>query len=133
MKAFVIFPTICVFVLTLTLLKLGGQVRPRTSLFWSIIVTSVFGGLMTWFSFETFQFLYFANFVGILICIPCITYLTNKLFASNVDKRIYWTRIIGLGLASTAVTILVGGALIFFSFLNNPMDPVTNKEQTENR
>ena len=133
MKAFVIFPTICVFVLTLTLLKLNGQLRPRTSLLWTIIVTSFFGGLMTLFSSETFQFLYFANFVGILVCVPCITYLTNKLFTNNVDKRIYWTIIIGLGLASTAVTILIGGALIFFSFLNNPMDPATNKEKTENR
>ena len=133
MKAFVVFPTICVFVLMLTLLKLNGQIRRRTSLLWTMMVTSIFGGIMTWFSFETFQFLYFANFVGILVCIPCITYLINRLFTRNVNKRIYWTRIIGLGLASTVLTIAVAGTLIFLSFLYNPMDPITNKEQTENR
>lgn len=133
MKSFVIFPTISVFVWTLTVLKLSGHLRPRKTLLWTIIVTSIFGGLMTWFSSEIFQFLYYANFVGILVCIPCITYLTNKLFSNNVEKRIYWTRIVVLVFASTALTVLVGGVLIFFSFLTNPMEPVTNKEQTENK
>lgn len=133
MKAFAIFPTICVFVLTLTLLRLSGQLKPRTTLLLTLMVTIFFGGLMTWFSFEIFQFLYFANFFGVLVCIPCLTYLTNRLFSDNSDKRIHWLRILGLGLASTAVTIVVAGALIFFSFLNNPMDPVTKEKQMEMR
>ena len=119
MKAFVIFPTICVFVLTLTLVTLGGQSRPRTIL-WSTVVTASFGGLMTWLSFEVFAFLYFSNFIGVLVCIPCLTYLTNRLFSSDSNKIMFWIRIPGLGVVSTTVTLILAWYLILFSFINNP-------------
>jgi hypothetical protein len=131
MKAFVIFPTICVFVLSLTLLKLLGEIKPKISLLRSTIVTVVFGGLMTWLSVEIFVFLYFANFLGAIVCIPCLTYLTPRLFRSNSNKKIFWISLVGLGIVSTAVTMGVAWFLILFSFLNNPMDPPTNKEGTE--
>ena|SRR5258706_1334760 len=131
MKAFVIFPAICVFVLTLSLVTLGGQSRPRTIL-WSTLVTATFGGLMTWLSVEAFTFLYFSNFIGVLICIPCLTYLTNRLFSLDSNKKTFWIRILGLGVVSTAVTLVLAWYLILFSFIHNPMDPVRNKEQVEN-
>ncbi len=113
MKTFAIFPTLCVFVLTLTLLKLTGQTKLWIMILLTILVTTLFGGLMILFSTEAFHFLYFANFFGILVCVPCLTYLTNSLFKS---------RLLFIGIASTLLTIVIAGALIFFSFLNNPMD-----------
>jgi hypothetical protein len=133
MKAFVIFPTICVFILTLTLVRWNGQLKQNSALLLTTISTCFFGGLMIWFAYEAFQFLYYANFVGIVVCIPCITYLANKLFRKNSNKWIYGARMLGLGLASTALTIVVAGLLIYFSFLKNPTDPVTNKKQTIGR
>ena len=131
MKAFVIFPTICVFLLTLTLLTLDGQMKARTTLFCSVIVTVLFGGLMTWFSVDAFFYLYYSNFIGVLVCIPCLTYLTNRLLSKNFDKRMSWIRVLGLGILSTLVTLATAGFFILFSFLNNPMDPPTNKQSTE--
>ena len=122
MKTFVIFPTICVFALTLTLLKLDGRTKPHTVLLWSTIVTTIFGGLMTWFSVDVFLFLYYLNFLGVIILIPCLTYLTNKLFKDNKDNK-KWIRILGLGLISTVLTIAVFATTMFLSLLNNPMDP----------
>jgi hypothetical protein len=133
MKAFVIFPTICVFLLTMTLLTLDGQTKQRTTLLWSVMVTALFGGLMTWFSVDVFAFLYYSNFIGVLVCIPCLTYLTNRLLSKNLDKKINWIRVLGLGILSTVVTITTAGFLILISFLNNPMDPPTNKQSTEEK
>lgn len=131
MKAFVIFPTICVFLLITTLLTLDGQTKSRTTWFLSVIVTVLFGGLMTWFSVDVFIFLYYTNFIGVLVCIPCLTYLTNRLLNKNVDKGTNWIRVLGLGVIATVVTVATAGFLILFSFLNNPMDPPTNKQSTE--
>ncbi len=129
MKTFVIFPTICWFILTLTLLRVGF-IRPKTALLWSTIMTIILGGLMTWFSADIFFFLYYANFLAIIVMIPCLTYLTNKLFKDNSDK-IKWIRILGLGLVSTALTIAIFATSMFFSFAYNPMDPAPRQAQNE--
>jgi hypothetical protein len=129
MKAFVIFPTICFFALTLTLLRLG-QLRPQTALLWSTILTIIFGALMTLVSADVFLFLYYMNFLGVIILIPCLTYLTNELFSDNSNK-IKWVRILGLGLVSTVLTIVIFATSMFFSFAYNPMDPAPKQEQKE--
>jgi O-antigen/teichoic acid export membrane protein len=131
MKAFVIFPTICVFALTLALLKFDGQLRPRTALLWSTIATIIFGVFMTWLSVDVFFFLYYANFLGIIILIPCLTYLTNELFKDNSEK-IKWFRILGLGLVSTILTLVIFATSMFFSFAYNPMDPAPRQGQMKN-
>jgi hypothetical protein len=123
MKAFVLFPTICVLLFTLTLLKLNGQTKSWIELGRAIIVTATFGGVMTFYSVEVFEFLYFANFLGVLICIPCLTYLLNKLFKKNSNQRTYLLRVVGLSMASTLITAVIAGTLILFAFINNPMDP----------
>lgn len=128
MKTFVIFPTICVFVLTLTLLKLD-ETRPRNVLLRATFVTAIFGGLMIWFPLEGF-FLYYGNWIGIIILIPCFTYLTNKLFKGKISK-ITWIRILGLTIISTLVTIAIFATSMFFSLTNNPMDPAPRQEQTQ--
>ena len=94
------------------------------------LVTVVFAGLMTLFSVEAFFFLYFANFFGVIVCIPCLTYLINELLPGN--KR-SWARLIGLGLVSTAVTLVIAGFLILTSFMHNPMDPPIQNEETEEK
>jgi hypothetical protein len=131
MKAFVIFPTICVFLLATTLLTLDAQTKWRTTLLWSGILTILFGGLMTWFSVDAFFFLYYSNFIGVLVCIPCLTYLTNRLLNKTSDKRANWIGILGIGIVSTVLTAATAGFLIFMSFMYNPMDPPTNKQSTE--
>jgi len=129
MKAFVIFPTICVFILILTLFKLNGQVKSRITLLWTIIVTSLFGGLMTWFSIDTFLFLYYGNFLGVFILIPCLTYLSYRLFLDKSEIT-FW-RVLGLGFASTVLTLIIFGSAMFIALAYNPMDPGTRQEQKE--
>jgi hypothetical protein len=131
MKAFVIFPTICIFLLTMTLLTMDGQTNRRTTLLWSVMLTALFGGLMTWFSVDAFTFLYYSNFIGVLVCIPCLTYLTNRLLSKTQDEKIKWIRVLGLGILSTVVTVATAGFLIFMSFMYNPMDPPIKKQSTE--
>ena len=132
MKAFVIFPVICVFVLTLTLLTACQQDKWRNFL-WTTLVTAVFGGLATWLSIEMFEFLYFSNFVGVLVCIPCLTYLAHRLLPANSNNKLVWLRIFGLGLISTALTITTAGFLFLAAAIQNPMDPPMRKQQTETR
>jgi hypothetical protein len=123
MKAFVLFPTICIFVFSLTLLKLNGQTKSWIVLSWATIVTATFGGLMILYSVEVFEFLFYSNFLGVLVCIPCLTYLLNKLFKKNFNQRVYLLRVVGLSFVSTLITAVIAGTLILFAFLNNPMDP----------
>lgn len=131
MKAFAIFPIICIFLLTLTLLSLGGQAKHRTALLWSVLVTGLLGGLLIWFSVDVFPFLYYLNFIGVFICIPCLTYLTNRVVSKTQPGRVNWIRLLGIGIVSTVVTIVVAGFLIFMSFLFNPMDPPLNNQTQE--
>lgn len=126
MKAFVLFPTICVFVFTFTLIKLSGITESRSVLLRSLIVTAVVDLLMIWFSGEGF-FLYYGNWIGILILIPCFTYLGNTLFKNNTDK-IKWIRILGLTIFSTVLTIVIFATVMFFSFAYNPMDRKPKQE-----
>jgi hypothetical protein len=123
MKAFVLFPTICIFVFSLTLLKLNGQTKSWIVLSWATIVTATFGGLMILYSVEVFEFLFYSNFLGVLVCIPCLTYLLNKLFKKNFNQRVYLLRVVGLSFVSTLITAVIAGTLILFAFINNPMDP----------
>ncbi len=133
MGAFVIFPTNCVFLLTMTLLTLGVQKKQRTALHSSVMLTVLFGGLMLWFSVDAFVFLYYLNFIGIVICIPCLTYWSVRLLSKILDKRINWIGVLGLGILSTVVTVVIAGFLIFISFLYNPMDPPANKQIIEKK
>jgi hypothetical protein len=132
MKTFVIFPTICVFLLTLTLLTLDRQMTPKRVFIWSILVTTLFGGLLTWFSVDAFFFLYYSNFLSVLIVIPCLTFLTNKILPDRWIKNA-WIRLVGLGVLSTIVTLLIFGTAMFFSFASNPMDPAPRQEQEKTK
>ena len=127
MKAFAIFPTICIFLLTLTLLHARGEKKPKMKLGWSFLVTIIFGGVMTMFSGYIFKFLFYANFLAAIFIIPCLTYLSNKCFPVVTGKK-YWLRIVALGLISTVVTSTLFGATMIFSLLNNPMDPITQEQ-----
>ena len=130
MKTFVIFPTICVFLLTLTLLNVSGQRNQLRIFILTGLITIIFGGLMTLFSVDVFTFLYYSNFISVLIAIPCLTYLTNKMFPDISGKK-FWFRVFGLGIASTVLTLLIFGTAMFFSFAYNPMDPAPRQEQNK--
>lgn len=130
MKTLGIFPAISLFALTLTLLRFDPQIKTRTVLLWSAIVTILFGGLMTWFSVQVFFFVYYANFLGVIILIPCLTYLTNKLFKDSTNK-IKRIRLLGLGLAATVLTIAMFATSMSISFAYNSMDPAPKHVQNE--
>lgn len=127
MKTFVIFPTICVFLLTLTLLTLNGQMTSKRIFVWSILIATLFGGLLKWFSVDAFFLLYYGNFLSVLLVIPCLTFLTNKILPESWIEN-PWMRLAGLGVLSIIVTLLVFGTAMFFSFASNPMDPVPRQE-----
>lgn len=129
MKALIIFPTICVFVMTLTLLKLEGTTKPRNALLRTIAVTAILSGLMIWFPVEGF-FLYYGNWIGIMILIPCFTYLSNKLFKDNADKT-RWIRILGLTIFSTILTVAIFALSLLFALTYNPTDPTPRQEQIQ--
>jgi len=130
MKTFVIFPTICIFALTMTLLKLNGQLSLRKILLWSTVATAVFSGLMVWFSVEAFFFLYYAHFLGGIVLIPCLTYLIYTL-SNNTSGKIEWIRILGFGLVSTFLTIIIFSLSMFFSLSYHPMDPAPRQTQSK--
>jgi len=123
MKAFTIFPAICVFALTLTLLNLGREMKFWKSIIIATIFTAFFGRLMTWYSLELFFFLYFINIIGILVLIPCLTFWTNRMLPAAKNTKIYWIRIAGLGVAATVIALLFFGASMLLGFFYNPMDP----------
>jgi len=125
---FVIFPTICVFLLTLTLLTLKGQMTSLRIFTWSILVTTIFAGLLSWFSVDAFFFLYCSNFLSVLLVIPCLTFLANRIVPYRWIKNI-WIRLIGLGFISTIVTLIIFGMAMFFSLVSNPTDPGPKQEQ----
>ena len=131
MKAFVIFPTICVFLLALVTFKLSIQDKHRTRLLFSIFATALIGGVMTWYSVYFFRFLLYAYFIGVLVCIASLTFLGNQLLSKSQDKGVNWIRLLGLGILSTIVTIVIAGYLFLISCIYNPMDPAANKNPAE--
>jgi len=128
MKTFVIFPTICVLLLALTLLTLQGRMTPRRIFTWSILATTIFGGLLSWFSVDAFFFLYYGNFLSVLIVIPCLTFLSNRIVPYSWVKNV-WIRLFGLGVISVFVTLIIFVTTMFFSLANNLTDPEPNQEQ----
>jgi hypothetical protein len=120
MKAFAIFPTVCVFAITLSLLTLTGLFRPRITLICSSVITCGFGGLMTLFSMEAFRFLYYANYIGVPISILCFTFLSSRLWVDRSDGT-KWVKILGLGLLSSVVTIGIFMVSMFIALASNSM------------
>ena len=126
MKTFVIFPTICVSILTWTLLSLLGQMKRRTKFVLTILATIIFGGLMTWFSVDLLVFLYFSNFVSIILVIPCMTYLIyNWLPNQKIEGK--YLRIFAIGLLSTVLTLAIFGTAMFFALAYNA-EPIQDLE-----
>ncbi|MFN7259905.1 MAG: hypothetical protein ACK5TU_08420, partial [Cyclobacteriaceae bacterium] len=85
MKAFAIFPTICVFILTFSILKSQSDLGTKKNLFWSLTTMVIFCGLvigiLTTLKQEElagFAFLLMlSNVVFALVLIPILTFLMN--------------------------------------------------------
>lgn len=124
MKAFAIFPTICIFITVLTILRfLDFSGTWLKKIIISFIAAGLFAGFMIVNSLNYFEFLYFFNFVSVLIIVPCLTYLANVSINGFLDKR-YLLRTFVLFLLSTIVTLFVFGISFFISMASNPMDYV---------
>lgn len=132
MKTFAIFPTISVFIITFSLLKSESDFGLKKELLWSLLVTILFGVIMTIFSAELFYLLYYSNFLLALALIPFLTYLINAHLPKSSGKTL-WIRLFAIGVISTALSLTLFGASMLYSFLNNPMDPAPRKEQNEIR
>lgn len=115
---FTIFPIFCIFLLALALCMLSGQTKKK-ALARAFIVASVVGATLLAFSFEWFFFIYDCNFLGILVAIPSLTYVINKMSPNNFGMRT-WLRIFGFGVLSTVFTVMVFAAVMFWAILNNP-------------
>jgi hypothetical protein len=115
--------------MTLTFLNANGLTGKLKIIGWTILVTSILGGLLTFYSVELFTPLYYFNFVSVIISIPCLTYLTNKLFSDY--KKASWVRLLGLGIISTVLTVTLFLTIMLASFIQNPMDPIDKNIQTE--
>lgn len=128
-KAFIIFPTICVFVLALTFLKLSGKIKTLWAIAWSVLIAGTFAGVIISYSDNAFSSLYYFNYSAVIITIPCLTYLINNNLPI-VYGRQFWFRLLGLSLLATLLTAIIFGASMFFSLANNPMDnPAPKPEQ----
>jgi hypothetical protein len=115
--------------MTLTFLNANGLTGKFKIIGWTILVTCILGGLLTFYSVELFTPLYYFNFVSVIISIPCLTYLTNKLFSDY--KKASWGRLLGLGIISTVLTVTLFLTIMLASFIQNPMDPIDKNIQTE--
>src|SRR5687767_472566 len=129
MKSFAIFPTLSIFLLTLTLFSFSGQTGKLKIIGLTILVTSILGGLLTIYSVELFELLYYFNLISVIIIITCLTYLTNRLFPEH--KKATWIRLLALGIVSTVLTVTLFLTTMLAAFIQNPMDPIDNKFQTE--
>jgi hypothetical protein len=92
-------------------------------------MTSILGGLLILYSVELFELLFYSNFISVVIIIPCLTYLTNKLFPNY--KKASWIRLLGLGIISTVLTVTLFLTTMLAAGIQNPMDPIDKKLQKE--
>lgn len=122
MKSFAIFPTISIFILTFTLLRMNWEFPTKKNLIWSFLITFILGGLLIIFAIDVFILLYLSNFVFALILIPFLTFLLNDFFPETTGGKL-WIRLFGMGLIATAITLTLLGTTFFLAIANNPMDP----------
>jgi len=123
MKAFAIFPTLCLFILILTILKVFNfPTKNIFRLLLSFAIALIFLVTTILNSIEMFTFLYFGNFLSVIIIIPCMTYLLSSTISKKRTER-YWLKITLICISITIITVLTFAITFFYSMLNNPMDP----------
>jgi hypothetical protein len=122
MKSFVIFPTICIFILSFAVLRINKETSIVRNFIFSFLVAGILGGLLLVFSTEVFMLLYLGNFVFVLVLIPFLTFLVDD-FLPQVAGRKLWIRLFGIGLLATITTLALFAATFFYALSNNPMDP----------
>jgi hypothetical protein len=127
MKAFAIFPTISVFILTFSVLKEQFDFGAKKNLVWSTLTTSVFGGLfiaglkifpqLTWM-------LILSNVTFALILVPVLTFTIDGFFPAAIGQS-RWIRLFGIGIISIVITASMLGVSMLLALTYNPMDPIT--------
>jgi len=123
MKAFAIFPTLCIFILALAIFKaLNFPSRKLYRQLSAVALTIVFSVTMVLNSSEMFTFLYFGGFISVILIILSMTYLMGSMIEKKPPKR-YWILITLLFLSITLITTSVFIMTFIYSMLNNPMDP----------
>jgi hypothetical protein len=123
MKAFAIFPTLCFFILILTILKvLNFPTKKIVRQLLSFALTLIFLVTAILNSIEMFPFLYFGNFLSVVIIIPCMTYLLSNIISKKRTER-YWLKITLICISITIITVLTFAITFFYSMLVNPWDP----------
>ena len=123
MKAFAIFPTLCLFILALAIFKaLNFPARMFYRQLSAIALTIVFSVTMVLNSSKMFTFLYLGGFISVIIIILSMTYLMESMIEKKSTTR-YWILLTLLFLTITVITTSVFIMTFIYSMLNNPMDP----------
>lgn len=126
MKTLAIFPSIAIFLATLTLFRLGGSNKNIVAIIVSALVAGLFY-LYHWstviYSLETLMFILYGNFISAIIVMPCLTYLGYSSVA-KVTGLSFWVKLIGVAVVATLVTGAAFATAMFFSLMNNPMHPI---------
>ena len=135
MKTFAIFPSIAFFLLILTLLRVNGRIKMTVSSIVSALVAGIFY-LYYWFkaiySLDVLVSIIYGNFISVIIVIPCLTYLGYSFLINPKElSTSFWIKLIGVALAATLVTGAVFATTMFFSFMNNPMEPIQAQFENE--
>jgi hypothetical protein len=120
MKSFVIFPTLSILLMILTFLNVNGQTGKYKIIGLTTLVTFILGGLLVLYSVELFRPLFYLNFISVIISIPCLTYLINKLFPEKASR----VRLLGLGIILAVLAIALFLITLLAAFIQNPMDPI---------
>jgi hypothetical protein len=121
MKAFIIFPVICIFIITLTIVRIKDLPWSwRKRILISLAVSVLFAILLISTINYLFAFVYYCNLGCVLLMIPSISYLANKYFNHLLPTHPI-VKIILLSAISAIITLLIFAISIFISILFNPV------------
>jgi hypothetical protein len=121
MKAFVIFPSISVFIITLTIFRIKNLplVWGKRALL-SLVVAFLFALLMVFTIEYLFMLVYYFNLICVILLIPSLSYLAYKYFNHFLPTH-YIIKLIVLSIISTLLILMIFGFSVFISILFNPM------------
>lgn len=119
MKTFAIFPSIAIFLFSLTLFRVVGKGFGIVA----TLISTLVACLLVIYSRQIFELLFYSNFISVIIVMPCLTYLGYS-FLSKKSGVAFRIKIIGIAVAAALITGALFAATMFFALMNNPMHPV---------
>lgn len=118
MKAFVVFPSLCLFIITFALAKKDI----RSILLTSLLPSATFGVFAVVYGLKLFQLFYYLNFILVPITIPFVVYLFNR--SATRPSAVRW---IVTSITACILVIALFSACFFTAMAYNPMDPAPDR------